>query len=469
MENELALYLGALEHIPMGVLVLDAEGNYLYVNQEYCNLVNRPRSFFQNMSIPKLKKMGYLTTNVWEQVMEKRQTVVAAISITDGKNQPFDTLTIGVPVFDRKGQIQYIVYRQEAVSKLMERLQVGMLNKHLYRDAEILQVSDGTDVIAESPQMKQLLNTLSVVSRTDAAILVTGPSGSGKEVLAKRIHQSSVRSGGPLVVLNCAAIPESLMESELFGYEKGAFTGAMSQGKKGLIEAADGGTLFLDEINSMPLAIQTKLLRVLETKQVIRLGSVVSRSIDFRLVCASNEDLSALVAQKQFRSDLFYRINVISVSIPPLRERKEDIAPLAIHFMESFCNKYGRVKVLTSTAIEQLRNYDWPGNVRELRNAIERAVIMSGESEWELKQIPLESAEPQDSFSEDSLSALCKENSPELIYGENFSLRTYMDECEKRLLRALLAKTESPREMAELLKIDLSNVYRKLSKYGLQA
>ena len=154
MENELALYLGALEHIPMGVLVLDAEGNYLYVNQEYCNLVNRPRSFFQNMSIPKLKKMGYLTTNVWEQVMEKQQTVVAAISITDGKNQPFDTLTIGVPVFDRKGQIQYIVYRQEAVSKLMERLQVGMLNKHLYRDAEILQVSDGTDVIAESPQMK---------------------------------------------------------------------------------------------------------------------------------------------------------------------------------------------------------------------------------------------------------------------------------------------------------------------------
>lgn len=460
--EELELFRDTLEHMPMGILVLDAEGNYLYVNEEYCGLVNKPREFFLGTSIPKLKEMGYLTTSVWEQVMEKRQTVAATISITDEtRDRVYDALTIGVPVFDRAGQIRYIVYRQEAVDKLVAFLQTGMLNKHLFRDAEALPPFADEDVVAESPQMKQLLNTLSVVSKTDAAILVTGPSGSGKEVLARRIHQSSIRSGGPLVVLNCAAIPESLMESELFGYEKGAFTGARAQGKKGLIEAADGGTLFLDEINSMPPAIQTKLLRVLETKQVTRLGSVESRDIDFRLVCASNEDLGALVARKAFRSDLFYRINVVSLSIPPLRERKEDILPLALHFMKQFCKKYGRVKALSETAVSRLTAYDWPGNVRELRNAIERAVILSGETEWELKDIPL--APPREPDPVDA-GGDCP---PAPVYDGNTSLRSYLDECEKQVLSGLLAQNRSPRQMAEILQLNLSNVYRKLQKHHL--
>lgn len=464
MEQPFDLFQNTLEHMPMGILVLDAGGNYLYVNEEYCNLVNKPREFFDKMSIPMLKEMGYLTTNVWEQVMEKRQTVVAVISITDERqNRFYDTLTIGVPVFGSGGEIRYIVCRQEAVDQLNERLQTGMLNKHLFRGAEITPPAAVENIIAESPQMKQILNTLSVVSKTDASILVTGPSGSGKEVLAKRIHHSSVRSGGPLIVLNCAAIPESLMESELFGYEKGAFTGATAQGKKGLIEAADGGTLFLDEINSMPLAIQTKLLRVLETKQVTRLGAVSSKDIDFRLVCASNEDLNMLVEQKRFRSDLFYRINVISVSIPPLRERKEDIAPLAIHFMEHFCKKYGCIKVLSEAAIERLKQYDWPGNVRELRNVIERAVIMSGETVWELSEIPIERAgggRKSDRTEPEARPA-------EPAYDGSVSLRDYMEQCEARALRELLVRTRSPRRMAEILKIDVSNVYRKLQKYQL--
>ncbi len=464
MEQNFGLFQSTLEHIPVGILVLDTQGNYLYTNEEYCASVNKPQEFFEGMSIPRLKKMGYLTTNVWEQVMEKRRPVVAVISITDKQlNRVYDTLTIGVPVFDSSQRLQYIICRQEVIGKLNERLQTGILNKQLFRDAEITLPSEMENIVAESPQMKQILNTLSAVSKTDASILVTGPSGSGKEVLARRIHHSSVRNGGPLVVLNCAAIPESLMESELFGYKKGAFTGAMSQGKKGLIEAADGGTLFLDEINSMPMAIQTKLLRVLETKEVTRLGAVDSRSIDFRLVCASNEDLNALVEQKLFRLDLFYRINVISISIPPLKARKEDILPLAIHFMKHFCKKYDCVKVLSETAIRQLNAYEWPGNVRELRNAIERAVIMSGQTEWELKELPLTQTARQ-AVREPPAAAV---HALPVEYDDSFSLRSYMDECEKSILSDLISQAYSPKQIAKILKIDLSNVYRKLQKHQL--
>ena len=453
-----------LSHIPVGVFVLDAQGNYLYVNEEYCHSVNKSPEFFEGMSIPKLKKLGYLTTSVWEQVMETCQSVISVISITDERmNRAYDTLTVGIPLFGPRGEVQYIVFRQESLEKLNERLQAGMLNKHMFHSGQRVQSPPEDDVIAESPQMKQILNTLSLVSKTDAAILVTGPSGSGKEVLAKRIHRSSVRSGGPLVALNCAAIPENLLESELFGYEKGAFTGASSQGKKGLIEAADGGTLFLDEINSMPLVTQAKLLRVLETKQVTRLGATGSRTIDFRLVCSSNEDLNALVEQRLFRSDLFYRINVISVSIPPLRERKEDIAPLAIHFMEHFCKKYGYVKALSEAALKRLTAYSWPGNVRELRNVIERTVITSGGAGWELTDIPLEQFDRRALPAQGTIPPAA----PEFIYHDDFSLKDYMEQCEKRVLTDLLDRGQSPRQMAGTLKIDLSNVYRKLQKYHL--
>ena len=472
MEKEQDILWEMADVMPMGMFILDAQGNYLYTNQEYRDMVMEPEEFFRGQSIPKLKKMGYLATNVWEQVMEKRRTVVAVVSITDASHdRVYDTLTIGVPRFGPDGEIERIIYRQEALDRLNERLRKGVLNKHQFLGVETVPPVEGEHIIAESPQMKEILNTLSVVSKTDASILVMGPSGSGKEVLARRVHRESARQRGPLVVLNCAAIPESLMESELFGYEKGAFTGAIPGGKKGLIEAADGGTLFLDEINSMSLPVQTKLLRVLETKQVTRLGAVAAKSVDFRLVCASNEDLRALVEKGSFRSDLFYRINVISLSIPPLRERKEDILPLAAYFVENFCKKYQCMKVLSGNAIRQLEAYDWPGNVRELRNTVERSVIMSPPQEWEIGSVSVEHREgeggggvqPQPSPGQGAGGAL-----PALSdYDGDFSLRGYMDRCEEALLRDMLEKFRSPREIARRMKIDLSNVYRKLQKYQL--
>ena len=275
--------ISAMEQIPMGIFILDRDGNYLYVNETYCKNVKWPAEFFQGMSIPKLKEQGYLPTSVWEQVIRERKTVTAVLSINDQEGSTAH-LTISTPQFDEQGEIRQIVCRQEPVRQINELLQAGSRNRHHLEKERSAEGTIPEQIIAVSPQMQQLISTLLAVSKTDAAILVTGPSGSGKEVLSRMIHENSTRQGGPLVTINCAAIPESLFESEMFGYEKGAFTGASAGGKRGLIESADGGTLFLDEINSMPLSFQIKLLRVLETKQVTRLGAVRARNVNFRLI-----------------------------------------------------------------------------------------------------------------------------------------------------------------------------------------
>lgn len=461
--SEFADMDSALEHILMGIFVLDREGNYLYVNRQYCESIGRPPEFYKGMSISKLKRMGYLSTSVWEQVVQERRTVVSVVSITDhGAVTPY--LTVGTPQFDEQGEICQIVCRQESVKRLNELLQAGSRNRYQIGKGKPAASAVQEQIIAESPQMKQLVNTLLAVSKTDAAILVTGPSGSGKEVLSRMIHENSARSAGGLVTINCAAIPESLFESEMFGYAKGAFTGAAADGKKGLIESADGGTLFLDEINSMPLSFQIKLLRVLESKQVTRLGAVTARKVDFRLVCASNEDLNALVAQQRFRSDLFYRINVISLSIPPLNERKQDIIPLAMYFLKLLSEKYNYVKTLSEAAEERLKSYPWPGNVRELRNVIERAVIMSSPQEWEIAEIPLEP--PREVGRGDWAVQTDALRRQEVVY-DGSSLKEYMDRCERQLLKELVGQNRTPREMARLLDINLSSVYRKLRQHRL--
>ena len=380
-----------LENIDLGIFVLDAKGNYLYVNNEYCNILNRSRDSYIGMSIPKFKEQGYLTYSVWDIVMEKKAPVTTIVTINDFIfNKIYHFLTTATPTFNSDGSIKYIFFTQEPIEKTSKRVQAGILNRHVITGHIVNPKVKQFDIIAESPQMKQLLEMLSHVSKTDASILISGPSGVGKEVLTKYIHQTSLRKKNPFVVLNCAAIPENLMESELYGYEKGAFSGASSSGKEGLIEAANGGTLFLDEINSMPLGLQAKLLRVLETKQVTRLGSIVPKKIDFRLICATNEDLPFLVSKKLFRSDLFYRINVVSAYIPPLFERKEDIIPLSLFYIQYFCEKYNCIKALDESILNAILSYEWPGNVRELRNFIERLIVSSPDTELIISTVPKE-------------------------------------------------------------------------------
>jgi len=269
-----------------------------------------------------------------------------------------------------------------------------------------------------------------------------------------------------MVELNCAALPESLLESELFGYEKGAYTGALSSGKEGLIQMANGGTLFLDEVNSMSLSVQGKLLRVLEDGWVRKVGSLEKQKVNFRLIAATNQNLEECIANHTFREDLYYRLSIIPFKLPPLRERKEDILPLTRLFLKRYTKKYQRSKLLTEQAISELLAYDWPGNVRELRNVIERIVVTTSASVVEVRHVPIGildgSFDPK---------PICPSGAPMLDWGsyymldpEHASLKGYLEYCESLALNSVFQKGLSTRDAAKLFKTDQSVIVRKRKK-----
>ena len=278
---------------------------------------------------------------------------------------------------------------------LMEEEQARLEAQNAYLTEEILSGQNFGAVIGGSPGLRKVMQQAALVSATDAAVLITGESGTGKELVARAIHAQSPRKSRVLVKVNCSAVPDSLFESEFFGHVKGAFTGAIKD-KAGRFELASGGTLFLDEIGEVPLAMQAKLLRVLQEKELERVGDTRTRRVDVRIIAATNRDLKKEVDAGRFRQDLFYRLSVFPIELPPLRERREDIPPLAAHFAKQGARQMNRPQpVLTLAAVSQLTAYDWPGNVRELQNAIERAVILSQGSPLHFDLAPKSPAEAQ--------------------------------------------------------------------------
>jgi len=302
-----------------------------------------------------------------------------------------------------------------------------------------------TPIIGESAAMKRIMEMIRTVAETDSTVVILGESGTGKELMARAIHAQSKRRFAPIVAVNCGAIPETLLESELFGHEKGAFTGAQYR-RKGKIELAHGGTLFLDEIGDISPKMQVDLLRVIETRSFARLGGNKEIQSDFRLVCATNRNLEEQVREGRFREDLYYRIKVFSVELPPLRERAEDILPLARHFVSKYARSMGkREKAFTPEAVTLLESYRWPGNVRELENAIERAMVIGKDEAIQPRDLPLrvENGSPPDST---SLEALEKEH-----------IIRVMREMEGNVTRS-----------AKVLGIDRATLYNKMKKYGIQ-
>lgn len=253
--------------------------------------------------------------------------------------------------------------------------------------ALIHQNIDQSDFLVNDPKMYEVLYMATKVADKDTTVLIQGETGTGKEKLANFIHQNSTRKDNLLLSLNCGAIAKDLIESELFGYEGGAFTGALAKGKRGYFEVADGGTLFLDEISEMPLDVQMRLLRVLQEKEVLRIGSSKPKKVDVRVIAATNRDLLQMVEANEFRRDLYYRLNVVRLDIPPLRERKKDIVPLANYYLKQFNDKFKTNKTLSAYSYKMLEEYRWPGNVRELKNMIEKMVILSDENTISMAQI----------------------------------------------------------------------------------
>lgn len=314
------------------------------------------------------------------------------------------------------------------------------------------QTSAFNGIIGNSQSLKEILNRINIVAPTDTSVLITGESGTGKERVAHAIHEHSDRKNKPIVVVNCAALPLSLVESELFGYEKGAFTGANSR-KIGKFEQADGGTLFLDEIGELPLDAQVKLLRVLQEKEIERIGGEQTIKIDVRIVAATNRSLEREVAEGRFRLDLYYRLNVFPVELPPLRERKEDIPQLAMHFLKKFNAAANRdIKTFSPKVLEQMVQYNWPGNIRELEHLIERSTLLAFGDEISEINLPSNTA-------------------INIIPSETGVLQSLEDMERNHIMQTLQAcggKVFGPGGAAEILKIPPTTLYSKMKKLGIQ-
>ncbi len=354
----------------------------------------------------------------------------------------------------RLGAYDYITKPADA-EKVYEVIQKAADKAKLLKQNERLRVAAGSsgkivEPVFESSVMVRVFSEAERIAEVDTTVLITGESGTGKDVLANWIHARSNRASQPLVSVNCGAIPENLVESECFGFEKGAFTGAGSQ-KVGLIEAADGSTLFLDEIGEMPLSLQVKLLRFLENGVFRRVGSVKDKTADVRIIAATNKDLKQSITDGSFRSDLFYRLDVIRMAIPPLRERNDDIAALTAMFLKRFRTKYGRPDLsLSEAALEEIQNYYWPGNVRELKNVLERTVALSASDRIERVA----------GLSEDSAAPV-----QNLEY-ENGKPKP-LSEIEKVHIFSVLDSVDGNRERAaSILGITSRTLYRKLKRYG---
>ena len=305
-------------------------------------------------------------------------------------------------------------------------------------------------IIGDSGRMQEVLSLVRRVAPSDATVLIRGESGTGKELIARALHYAGPRAAGPLVKVNCAALAESLLETELFGHEKGAFTGAVAS-RKGRFELADGGSIFLDEIGDLPPHLQVKLLRVLQEREFERVGSSRPIKVDVRLLAATHRDLEALVREGRFREDLYYRINVVTIMLPPLRERREDLPPLIEHFLRAFAGKNGKsVRGLTREAREALLRYDYPGNIRELENLIERAVVLTRDDVIGVEDLPLTLETPASGS------------------GDEAGLIAAVEGLERRMIREALAKADGTQtRAAEMLGISERVLRYKLKKYGL--
>lgn len=467
-----------LDNLTDGIYILDDKGNYVFVNSAYVQLLNMPKSTLLKYNVQDFLDTGQIDFSISDIVYREKKQVVMFQDVLDTQNfgrKTFRQLVISTPIFSDTGHISNILAVVRPIDKMNDQYYQASQKFVVPAFSKAIppRMAQSAIPIAQSDAMRSVFNTAATVASVDSAILITGESGTGKEVVAQYIHDNGNRSQGPMVVINCASLPENLLEAELFGYEKGAFTGASQAGKKGLFEEAQDGTLFLDEINSMPMNLQGKVLRALETKTIQRIGGNRSKKVDFRIVAAANEDLGKMVHDKVFRADLYYRLNVIPIWIPPLRDRKEDILPLSLHFLNHYSQKYSKSKELSPQAIDTIMAYSWPGNVRELKNFIERSVVMSIGRTIEILNIESFSFPSSKNNLIPEQTASQHEYFPavdakhERLLDTGVSLDDYLEQCEREYLKYALQKYRSTYRAASILGMSQTAVMRRKKKYAL--
>ena len=456
--SDLEVVKTIFQTLPIPMIIIDKDENIIFLNDAYKSYLHvndmnflgkNVRHFISNSRLPMVLKTKKPLFGVYHKYV-------------DSYSRDLEAVCNLIPVIENDEAVACfgIVVFQNMYDLFSLTLQNKQLQHDLEQYKKELTSLKGAkysinSILGESQPIKAMKNTIYKLAESPSTVLITGESGSGKELVAHSIHQYSHRNAYPLICVNCAAIPENLLESELFGYMGGSFTGAKRNGSMGKFEAANHGTLFLDEIGELPLFVQAKLLRVLQEKEVTRIGGNAPIPIDVRVITATNRNLEQMVQDGQFREDLYYRLNILNVNVPPLRERKDDIPILISHFLNKLCQTQGITKNLSKSAENVLLNYDWPGNIRELSNIIERIYYMSDSNTIELHDIPSQiiqshvNTKAKNSFENDSLDAM-------LAY------------LERDIILETLEKTNyNITKTASQLQIPRSRLYRILKRHNL--
>ncbi|UWG99108.1 sigma 54-interacting transcriptional regulator [Dehalobacter sp. DCM] len=438
-----------------GIYIIDSKGIIIAVNKAFTKMTGIEENEIIGHPVEELINRSIVQKPIGRVVLEKKEKLSATIVMKDKK-----IVITGNPIFDNNGDVTQVLIVMRDVTelvKLQDQLEHTEKMTQKYRDE--LQYFRSKEIhkselIGNSTRMHQLKELITQVAQVDATVLITGETGVGKEVVAREIHKMSPRKKAPYIKVNCAAIPESLLESELFGYEKGAFTGAQNKEKLGLFEIANSGTILLDEIGEMPISLQSKLLRALQEKEIRRLGGTKSIKLDVRVIAATNQKLEHQVAEGKFRQDLYYRLNVVPIHIPPLRMRKEDIPLLINCFLEKFNEKYKQNKSFEIAAIELMQQYNWPGNVRELENIIEQLVVIIKE--------PV--IKPHNILNITDNSNIISD----FFDKKDLTLKQAVDMVEKQIIEKALKTYGSTHKAAVVLGVSQPTVLRKARELGIK-
>jgi PAS domain S-box-containing protein len=453
-----------IEAVYDGVYIIDMDGFFIAANEGFERITAISREELIGKHTNYLTEKKYIDEAVNVDVLKDLKSRSKLIRYPSGK----EVLVSAAVVWDKNNRAVGVVSTLRDLTELnnmqkssvQSSVLVEKYKKKLDHLAEKLALSKN-EFITQTAEGKHILTLSEKVAGSNVTVLITGDSGVGKDVIARYIHEHSKRKDkGAFTKVDCAAMPANLLESELFGYEKGAFTNARNEGKKGLLEVADKGTLFLDEIGELPFELQSKLLNVIQDKEIKRIGGLTTLPIDVRIIAATNRNLGEMVRNRTFRQDLYYRLSVVPIHIPPLRERREDIVPLVLHFLNHFNSIYNTNNYIFKDALDRLKTYDWPGNARELKNMIERFVIVNPDVEIQVSDIDAE------------IRKLFKVNLTPLdemkIHNRVGPLKNHVNQLEKELIKAALGMHRTLADAAGDLGIDISTLTRKKQKYGLR-
>ena len=450
------LFASVIECSHDGIYITDGEANTIIINRSYEQITGLKRNELLGRNMRELVDTGVINASGTLLALEQN----SAVTIEQKFNTGRWAMITSVPYFNEDGHVTMVVTNVRDITEI-HNLQKKLTrqeerNQKYLTEIEVIrrQIIGNDDLVAVDEKMLESMLLVQRVSDTDAIVLILGETGVGKEMVSVYIHQNSVRASKSLIKVNCGAIPPHLVESELFGYERGSFTGANKDGKPGLFEVADKGTLFLDEVGDLPLDVQAKLLRVIQEKEVQRVGALKPRKVDVRIVAATNRDLSQMVAEGTFRTDLFYRLSVFPITIPPLRERPMDVLPLADLILKDFNKKYNKNKELTPACHLLLKSYEWPGNVRELKNVIERAAILSQSSVIS----PLELALP-------NVNVGFAESDEGIADSDTLDLKKILEDIESNYIHKAYRNHKNIRRAAKSLSMDAATYVRKKKKY----